>query len=68
MKDEKLDMTKEAQISTPNVDTGNLAEAVKWVYKQYGTDLTAFFRDAYKEAARKHPELHPGDRFEAYQQ
>lgn len=37
-------------------DTGNLAEAVKWVYQQYGKDLSAFFRDAYKDAERKHQE------------
>jgi hypothetical protein len=67
MKDEKLNMRKEAQISTPKTDTGNLAEAVKWVYKEYGTDLSAFFQDAYKEAARRQQELSVSDRPEAYQ-
>lgn len=52
------EMRKQAQESTrpPTVDSGNLDEAIKWVYKRYGTDLPAFFRDAYKEAARKHRE------------
>jgi hypothetical protein len=37
-------------------NSGNLNEAIKSVYRQYGTDLPKFFRDAY-EAARKHREM-----------
>lgn len=34
--------------------TGNLDNAIKAVYRRYGTDLQAFFRDAFeKELARE---------------
>jgi hypothetical protein len=31
----------------------NLDEAFDRIYKRYGTDLTGFFRDAYREALEK---------------
>ena len=42
----------------------NLDEAIQAVYRKYGTDLQAFFRDAFKEAARQgerrtNTEVHP---------
>jgi hypothetical protein len=33
--------------------TMNFDEAIKAVYRKYGTDLPAFFRDAFREAAKK---------------
>ena len=39
--------------STPQTNTGSLAEAVKSVYARYGTDLSSFFQDAYEAEARK---------------
>ena len=62
MKDEKPKLKK--QIEEPTRDSGNLEEAIEWVYKRYGTDLPAVFRDAYKEAERKHRESERGT--EAY--
>jgi len=51
------EMRKEAQEPTsPAQNTGNLSEAIKAVYRRYGNDLPAFFRDAYKETARRHQE------------
>ena len=47
------------QIQEPNQptrDSGNLDEAIKWVYKRYGTDLPGFFRDAYEDVERRHRE------------
>ena len=57
-KDLTSEMRKEAQESSPSVqhNSGNLNEAIKAVYRRYGTDLPAFFQDAYKEAACKHQE------------
>lgn len=60
------ELRKEVEISSSKSDTGNLAEAVKWVYKRYGTDLSAFFRDAYKDAARKQQERAVDDKIETY--
>lgn len=53
MKEKTLEFRKEAEPSHPQSGTGDLAEAVKSVYKRYGTDLSAFFQDAYKNAERK---------------
>lgn len=54
MEKEIPEMRKEAQ--TANSDTGNLAESIKWVYRRYGTDLSKFFQDAYRDAARRQQE------------
>jgi hypothetical protein len=56
MKEERTELRKEIQTSTPQSNTGNLVEAAKSVYKRYGTDLSAFFRDAYEAEARKRQE------------
>lgn len=59
MKKTMPDIREDAQAPSPqfdNADNGNLDEAIKWVYKRYGTDLPSFFRDAYKNAASKHRE------------
>jgi hypothetical protein len=34
-------------------DTGKLAEAAESVYRRYGTDLKAFFRDAFEADAKR---------------
>lgn len=33
-------------------DTDDLDRAVERIYEQYGTDLSEFFRDAYREAKK----------------
>jgi hypothetical protein len=50
----KPELRKEAQQPVADQNHNSLDEAVKAVYREYGTDLSAFFRDAYREAAREH--------------
>jgi hypothetical protein len=50
--DDIEEMIKEAALE-PEYSTGNLTDAVKTVYKRYGTDLSSFFDDAYKERERR---------------
>lgn len=64
MKKEIPEMRKEAQ--TANSDTGNLTENIKWVYRRYGTDLSKFFQDAYKEVARRQQEQQVDNNIETH--
>jgi hypothetical protein len=64
MKEAKQELKKEAQVSSSKSNTENLAEAVKWVYQRYGTDLPAFFEDAYKDVTRKQQERTADDNTE----
>jgi hypothetical protein len=55
MKENKgQELVKETQEPTTSHDRAKLNEAIKAVYQRYGTNLPAFFRDAYKERERKH--------------
>ena len=56
MKKDDPEMRKEIHDLPPRNHSGKLDEAVKSVYRRYGNNLTEFFRDAYKEAARKNAE------------
>lgn len=42
---------KPARNANPDRDA-NLDRAVERIYEQYGTDLSEFFRDAYREASK----------------
>lgn len=54
MKEEVEEMRKEAHDLPSRVsNSGRLDEAIKSVYERYGTDLSAFFRDAYEQVARE---------------
>lgn len=59
-KDAKPTFRKEADEPTlhnATTGSGRLDQTIKAVYRKYGTDLPAFFRDAYaKEIARKNEE------------
>lgn len=48
-------MKKETQPPKPmpSSDSTDLDEALSRIYERYGTDLQAFFRDAYKDALLK---------------
>jgi hypothetical protein len=51
MKKEFQDNEKEIRQETPPIHyTENLDEAIKRLYAQYGNDLQAFFRDAYRKS------------------
>ncbi len=54
----ELESTARKEVQEPDRShvSGSLNEAIKAVYQRYGTDLPTFFRDAYKEAARRHKE------------
>lgn len=49
----QLRKEEEPAHTLPSDDTGKLAEAAKSVYRRYGTDLRAFFRDAFEAEAKK---------------
>ena len=51
MKKEFQENEKEIRQETPPIHyTENLHAAIKRLYAQYGNDLQAFFRDAYRKA------------------
>lgn len=57
-RDTKPTLRKEVEEPVqPQHTSGKLDQAINAVYRKYGTDLPAFFRDAYaKEMARKNEE------------
>jgi len=66
MRNDEHYMKKEATEIPSHVNpSGKLDEAVKSVYKKYGTDLSAFFQDAYKASARERKQKPGNDELEA---
>ena len=64
MKEDTLEMKQDTPCE-PSFVTGNLTDAVKIVYKRYGTDLSTFFDDAYKDSERRERERRDPNALEA---